>query len=63
MGSNPAEVKRAFIKIFISILRNLIILLCSMVATWEKNSDLNAEDCALITTSPCPLEYPVLLAE
>ena len=36
MGSNPAGVKRTFIKIFISILRNLIILLCSMVATREK---------------------------
>ena len=45
MGSNPAGVKRTFIKIFISNLRNLIILLCSMVATRGKKSDLNAEDC------------------
>ena len=38
-------VPRIFIKIFISFLRNLIILHCSMVATQEKNRDLNAEDC------------------
>ena len=37
MGSNPAGVNRTFIEIIISNLKNLIILLCSMVTTRGKN--------------------------
>ena len=37
MGSNPARGMKDFVKIFISILKNLNILHGSMLATREKN--------------------------